>query len=229
MCNADCITFGAMNLTTKDVEGKRILEVGSCNVNGSLKTLLSHLQPAVYTGVDICEGPGVDRVCEVGDLAKEFGNESFDIVISTEMIEHVRDWKTAITNIKAVLSPGGKLILTTRSKGFSYHGFPYDFWRFEIEDMKAIFPDFEILNLIKDDTSPGVLLAATKRGTAPVNLADIALYSVVLSRIAPEVSDRDIAVFRFKRAIFIMVESIIFFPAKSVRRLLKKLLQLNSI
>jgi len=51
--------------------------------------------------------------------------------------------------MKAVLKPGGFIYITTRSRGFPYHAYPHDYWRYEIEDMEKIFGDFEIIALEK--------------------------------------------------------------------------------
>lgn len=78
---------------------------------------------------------------------------------------------------------GGYIYITTRSKGFPFHGAPYDFWRYEVEDMKRIFIDFEIIKLIKDHGAPGVFLKARKPDNyVATDLSDIALYSIVLGR-----------------------------------------------
>lgn len=104
----------------------------------------------------------MDIVCRAEDVLTKFGKDSFDVVISTEMVEHVRDWKTVISNIKNLCRPEGVVLVTTRSRGFKYHAFPYDFWRYEPEDMNNIFSDFEIQVLEKDPELPGVLIKAKK-------------------------------------------------------------------
>lgn len=43
-------------------------------------------------------------------------NESMDVCISTELIEHVADWKRCLTEFTRVLRPGGALLLTTTNK-----------------------------------------------------------------------------------------------------------------
>ena len=68
MCNASGIVFGATALTPADVEGKRVIEVGAYDVNGSLRPVLTGWKPAEYMGVDIAEGPGVDVICPVEAL-----------------------------------------------------------------------------------------------------------------------------------------------------------------
>ena len=140
MCNSACIEFGVRNLAIEDVKGKKIIEVGSYDFNGSLRPIIEAWgNPDKYVGVDIIDGPGVDLVCPAEKIIEKFGKESFDIVISTEMLEHVRDWRKVISNIKNICKPNGLILLTTRSYGFGYHDFPYDFWRYESEDMKSIF------------------------------------------------------------------------------------------
>jgi SAM-dependent methyltransferase len=190
MCHWTCITFAAEQLDESSVQGKRVLDVGSRDVNGSVRSTVEALGPAEYLGVDIQDGPGVDELCAVGDLVEHFGPESFDVVISTEMIEHVRDWRGAIENLKAVLKPEGTLFVTTRSIGFHFHGYPSDYWRYEPEDFEAIFSDFDDRVIDTDAVAPGVFIKATKSGRH-TDLSDIALHSVVVNRRAPDITDAE--------------------------------------
>ena len=74
------------------------------------------------------------------------------------------------------------IYITTRSYGFPYHAYPYDFWRYEIEDMRKIFRDFEIIKLVKDHEAPGIFLKAKKTSNALIDLSNIALYSMILGK-----------------------------------------------
>ena len=117
------------------------------------------------------------------NLIEHFGSDSFDVVIATELIEHVRDWKLVVNNMKELLKRGGRLYITTRSYGFPFHGYPLDFWRCEVKDMQTIFSDFRILALQKDSHEPGVFLRAEKPdGHGPNNLEDVAIYSMILGK-----------------------------------------------
>jgi SAM-dependent methyltransferase len=165
------------------VAGARVLEVGSQDLNGSVRPLVVGLGPASYLGVDLVAGPGVDEICDAGELAVRFGRGSFDLVVSTEMLEHVRDWRAAVTNLKLALRIGGWLLVTTRSLGFPFHGYPEDHWRYELDDMRTIFADFDI-TLLVPDTPPsyGVFMLARKTSRRPVNLGPVGLYSMTLGR-----------------------------------------------
>lgn len=178
-----CLKFVSDSITLAEIAGKRVLEVGSQDFNGSPSYILRLLTPAEYIGVDIEKGENVDIICPSEKLVEKFGENSFDVVVSTEMLEHVLDWRIVISNLKRVLKPGGMLLLTTRSYGFKYHGYPYDFWRYEIGDFREIFSDMEIKYLSKDTERVGVFLKSVKPNDFhEKDLSEISLYSIVLGR-----------------------------------------------
>lgn len=161
--------FGRRFLTPDATRGKRILEVGSRNVNGSLRELAAPWAEE-YIGVDIEAGRGVDVLMPAGELPRQFAPDEFDIVISTEMLEHVEDWRAVVAGMKYVC--GDLLLVTTCSRGFKYHEHPIDAWRYELADFERIFADFETLALERTPREPGVMYLGRKR----VNLRDIELY-----------------------------------------------------
>lgn len=175
--------FGRDHLTSEMVTGKTVLEVGSLNVNGSIRTHVEGLKPASYLGIDLQSGPGVDVIVDFCALTSEqamsmFGQ--FDLIVSTEMLEHAEYWRSAITNMKALLKPGGRILLTTRSFGFPRHGYPYDYWRFNNRHMIAIFSDYTGVTIQADPQVPGVFVLAQKPVTqvASVDLSTIEVDSV---------------------------------------------------
>jgi SAM-dependent methyltransferase len=200
MCNVTGLAFGAAVVSPDEVRDQRVLEVGSANVNGGLRRVFAAWRPRVYLGVDLALGPGVDEVCAIERLTERFGENAFDLVVCTEVLEHVRDWRTAISQLKRVCREGGALLFTTRSPGFPYHAYPHDFWRYTLEDVRAIFADFELLALEPDPDAPGVFLKARKphgfRERAPT---DVALLSMITGARTPEVTEADFRGAHFRR------------------------------
>lgn len=200
--NIQGFVFGLKYLTREEIENKRILEVGSFNVNGSLRSLIETYKPAEYIGADIAAGPGVDVICNVTKLKEKFGEKSFDMVVATELLEHVKDWRRATHNIKAVCKPNGVILVTTRSPGFEYHGYPYDFWRYELQDMQWIFQDCRIENL-EPDPAKGVFIKCVK----PVDLRETvlvtyALYSMVTATKIVKLEERNLYSWYFRARVF---------------------------
>jgi len=54
--------------------------------------------------------------------------EAFDVVLCTEVLEHVADWHAAYQNIAYALKPGGHVLMTC-PHFYIPHEEPYDFWR----------------------------------------------------------------------------------------------------
>lgn len=183
MCHVSCVLFGVNHLLPEDVTGKSVLDVGSYDYNGNFSPVIRRLNPAKFVGIDMLPGPGVDIVCLAEDAATMFGENSFDTVVATELMEHVRNWREAISSLKKVCKPGGILFITTRSKGFKLHGYPSDYWRYELEDMRKLFADCEILKLESDPQAPGVFLKVRKPlNFTEISLKDYALYSMIENR-----------------------------------------------
>lgn len=152
-------------LTADDVKGRQVLEVGSYDVNGSVRPLLEGYDPASYLGVDRVAGPGVDLVVDAEELTESLGVDCCDVLVSTEMLEHCSDWRQCVREIVAALRPGGLLMLTTRSVGFMWHC-PPDCWRYTPHALQSVFgpahADLELEVLCQDPQAPGVFLRSRK-------------------------------------------------------------------
>lgn len=156
--HASVMAFGRRVLTAELVAGGRVMEVGSLDVNGSLRPHVEALGPTTYIGIDSQPGPGVDLVVDAAIVGKN-RRRPHDVVICTEALEHAEDWRALVSALKRLVRPGGVLLVTTRSPGFPYHPYPDDHWRFTLEDFRAIFADLEEVELTADPQPghPGVL------------------------------------------------------------------------
>ena len=80
-----------------------------------------------YVKADVTPGPAVDRLLSQDGLTQE-ASASYDWVVSTQVLEHVREPAAYMKECHRILRPGGRLIVTTH--GFvEEHGCPYDFQR----------------------------------------------------------------------------------------------------
>lgn len=117
----------------------KLLEIGSFVVPGQEHIAL---RPAVekfvdsYLGIDMRAGPGVDLVTSE-DNAFPFEANTFDVVVSLDTLEHVRNPWTFIENAARVLKPGGHFFLATVFS-FPIHGYPDDYWRFTPNCLKML-------------------------------------------------------------------------------------------
>ncbi|MGI9111293.1 MAG: class I SAM-dependent methyltransferase [Gaiellaceae bacterium] len=113
-----------------DAASLRVLDVGC----GGMSQPLNLWEPLVpfaarldLIGVDVDHlEPTRRRAAEIGlpmtlrqasalDLTKTFERDSFDAVVSTQVLEHLPDWIGALREMGGVLRPGGRLYLTCDS------------------------------------------------------------------------------------------------------------------
>lgn len=95
--------------------GCRVLEVGSLNINGTVRGLFTDCH---YTGVDLAPGPGVDVVCPGQDL--DYPARDFTTVISTECFEHNPHWAATFANMHRMADQ--LVIVTCATTGRAEHG-----------------------------------------------------------------------------------------------------------
>lgn len=102
----------------KYFSGTMVLDIGSLNINGDNRTLFD--SDTLYLGIDVAPGPNVDIVCVAHEL--EFPEATFDVIISTECLEHDRHWVQSLKNSIRMLRPGGLLLITCATTGRPEHG-----------------------------------------------------------------------------------------------------------
>jgi hypothetical protein len=98
------------------LQPRTVLEIGSHDVNGSVRPLFPHVE--LYHGVDIAPGPGVDEVADAADWRSP---PRFDVVVSTEVLEHAPRWRDVVVNAWDALSPGGTLLVTCATEPRAPH------------------------------------------------------------------------------------------------------------
>jgi len=155
-----------------------------------------HLRPDLnWSGLDVCEGEKVDFV-----ITKEeswpMADKQFDVVLCTQVIEHVEVPEFLVSEIKRVLKPGGQVILNAPFL-YPFHGMPEDQARYTTSQLQYLFKDFQVsecgilggvgssiatiyLNFINYKRSGNLILQLTKLVFLPIWLIGNALVNVTL-------------------------------------------------
>jgi SAM-dependent methyltransferase len=102
-----------------DVDGRRILDAG-CG-SGALFAALRD-RGAIVTGVDSSIGLlevargrlGTDADLQLADLTRPlpFADATFDDVIASLVMHYLRDWDPTLRELRRILMPGGRLIMS---------------------------------------------------------------------------------------------------------------------
>lgn len=156
----------------RHAHGRRVLDAGCGAGYGAAE--LSRCGAAAVTGVDVAAeavamarsayaASGADFL-QASCTALPFAAGSFDLVVSFEVIEHLRDWRGLLAEARRVLAPGGLFLVSTPNKAiyaeargesgpnpFHEHEFELDEFR---EALREYFPS---VLLWTQDHTEGVL------------------------------------------------------------------------
>jgi SAM-dependent methyltransferase len=124
----------------KYISGKTLdLGAGSAKYRHIIKKKASE-----YITFDVVPGENIDVVGDALDLP--FENDSFDTIISTQVLEHVAKPWIMVKEIHRVLKKDGICILTAPFLE-PYHPDPHDYFRYTAEGLQSLFKNenFEIL------------------------------------------------------------------------------------
>jgi SAM-dependent methyltransferase len=138
--------------------GRSVLEVGSANVNGSLRTLFH----GPYIGIDLRPVEGVDVVASGNKLPYDDG--AFGVVVCTETLSHDPQFWLTIVEMYRVMARDGYLLLTVRGFGFGRNDSPCDYYRFTPEAVSSLLEGagFRTIHIADDTEYSGVLAWAAK-------------------------------------------------------------------
>ena len=117
-----------------DVVSLRVLDVG-CG-DRPYEQLLSGA--AEIVGFDVPGNPHADLHGSIDALPVE--DASFDVVLCLQVLEHVPDPAAAVRELRRVVRPGGRVLLSTHGI-YPFHPNPEDLWRWTHDGLDRLFRD----------------------------------------------------------------------------------------
>lgn len=130
------ITYVSRTIAEHDLDGGAVLDLGGRDVNGTTRQLFP--RATAYLTVDIAPHPSVDYI---GDAAELDLGELFDVVISTECLEHTARAAEIVAAAARHTRPGGAFVATMAGPGRRPHGASGEPWPPPGEFYRNVEPD----------------------------------------------------------------------------------------
>ena len=121
-------------LRAQDVAGLRVLDVG-CGDRPYERLLAG---AAEIVGFDVPGNPHADLHGSIEALPVE--DATFDVVLCLQALEHVPDPAAAVRELRRVVRPGGRVLLSTHGI-YPFHPNPDDLWRWTHDGLRRLFSD----------------------------------------------------------------------------------------
>ncbi len=101
-----------------------------------------------YIGADVGDNPAADIKLNAGELLP-FEDECFDVIISSQVLEHVEEFGKYMSECRRTLKKGGLLFLSTHGT-WQFHAAPYDFNRWTHLGLKSLLQrhGFEVVDCV---------------------------------------------------------------------------------
>ena len=122
------------NTYAKHKESGLVVDIGSQDVNGSLKEVMP--DRFRYLGLDFKEANNVDIVLD-DPYQIPLESDSVDILVSSSCLEHSEFFWLTFLEMVRVTKPDGLIYLNAPSGG-PHHAFPVDCWRFRLDASMAL-------------------------------------------------------------------------------------------
>lgn len=152
----EIIDFFSIHVRPLFKDGARVADLGS-----GRGEVLGLLQPAareefykiinqkniIYTKIDLEYRPEEQNiVANAEDLSGVFGDETQDIVMAMELLEHTQKPWLIISEMARICKKDGYLFISVPSFNFAKHEYPIDLWRFGPKTLKSFFekPNFRV-------------------------------------------------------------------------------------
>jgi 2-polyprenyl-3-methyl-5-hydroxy-6-metoxy-1,4-benzoquinol methylase len=169
--------------------GKRVLDAGCGTAYGT--AMLAEGGATAVVGVDLAESV-LDSVRDqmpetvelrVADLtALDLPDDSFDLVVCFEVVEHFEDPFTILDQLTRVLAPDGVLLVSSPNRGVYPSGNPHHFHEFKPAELREeLGKRLANVQLMRQETyvTSAILADGTYESSSTEPLADLPLYKLV--------------------------------------------------
>lgn len=118
--------------------GCRVLEIGPNKIPSDYQQLVGS-QCAAWDTLDMTDNPGLTYRTQ-SEYSFPIADSAYDVVVSGQVLEHVRKIWTWMREVARVCKPGG-VVITVSPVSWPYHEAPHDCWRVYPEGMRALYEE----------------------------------------------------------------------------------------